>query len=667
MAIPIPLSGANKIRARHLPLRTLAGVLGGLLATVMGHAAPPSGLSPGSDSRSSLPFPSFAWSADPAAFAGTNRPTAYEIQIASDADFAKLVDKDEVWLNRYVHDRALPAGDYFWRVRAKPTGEPISEWSEVGTFIIQAPDETMTVEVSKNPARQTTLFRSAVNQAVRAAKDGESVRVDVPTGDYHVDNIDGGYLLRLVDCGNVVIDGNGSRIFFAGRDQGLVQATRVRGLVVMGFELHYPKGATFLQGWVREVDRSAGTVTLEIEEGLPGYESPDVSPGNGTLHVIDPKIDGRQKTGASNFYRAKGDGVRNDNGTWTLTLDAAVDGWEVGDRFIHSLQDGSASVTRLTDCEDVTVSEITSYGGGALHFTAFEGSGFNVLRCRLLPPEGMWYGGNADGVHVRGYRVGPWIEGCEFRGIGDDGVALYSRPATMIELHPEGDANEVVCSDKFFTLEEGDAVSFFRADPGTILLETTVREVRDRRDGTCVVRFDAEIPDDLRTEGEIQDVDQIWNRSKSCGDFVIRHNHFENIRRYGIVSRSRRGVVEENTLIGVSGSAIVVKNGAKWPNGLYSSDLVIRNNSIRDTSFENNESGKAIAIRFLDRQQNVAEGIGPRGILIEGNTLAETPEPEIEIVSSRDIVVRGNRVIAADGAESAATVKEVNSEDVVRE
>ena len=61
-------------------------------------------VAPSSGSETTSPFPGFSWSEHPDSFKNIGKPVEYDIQIASDASFASLVDEDRVALNRYIHD-----------------------------------------------------------------------------------------------------------------------------------------------------------------------------------------------------------------------------------------------------------------------------------------------------------------------------------------------------------------------------------------------------------------------------------------------------------------------------------------------------------------------------------------------------------------------------------
>ncbi|MES2856424.1 MAG: FecR domain-containing protein [Bdellovibrionota bacterium] len=71
-------------------------------------------------------FVNFKWKAYKAA-------DHYLIQIASDADFTKIVTSQKVKRSGFVYEDALPEGKIFWRVRAK-TKKGFSEWSDVSNI-----------------------------------------------------------------------------------------------------------------------------------------------------------------------------------------------------------------------------------------------------------------------------------------------------------------------------------------------------------------------------------------------------------------------------------------------------------------------------------------------------------------------------------------------------
>ena len=609
---------------------------------------------PASGSESASPFPGFSWSGHPAAFKDMGRTVEYEIQISAIATFEATVDKDRVALNRYVHDKPFAPGTYYWRVRAIPYREEPTNWTAPSSFIIREPEVVLRVDTAKDVVE---AVRETVAKARAAA--GKSVRIVVPPGDYQINESFKGPLFDVSGLSNMVIDGIGVRLRFSNRKQGLIQAKDSANIAIMGFDSSFAKGSLRLQGRIKAVDASSRMITVVIEPGYPGFDASG-NPKHDIIYLLEPGTEGRLKTGAPNFFRADGAFKREAEGIWSFTISRDTGFCQVGDRFGYNFRSGSSHLVDFSQSRSMTAYGLTNAGWGAMQFVSIEGSDFRVLHCKTRFEEGDWMTGNADGVHVRGHVLGPWIEGIHINAIGDDSIALYARPAWMKSVDSGGNPRIAFCRSEFFNLEAGDEVSLFQPLKGEILLETRVEHVVRSGNGFKVTFADP-LPGDLRFKGPIQQATQIWNRSKSCGDFMVRKCEFTNIRRYGTVFRSKRGVVEDNTYRGISSRAILFTNETKWPNGLYASEIIIRNNNIIDCGFNSPANSAAIGFLF-NGYKRVANSIGPRNLLIEGNRIESCPSPEITLNRVRNAVVRGN---TAGGSSRAARVKSRHSERVV--
>ena len=643
--------------------------LGALLAA-------PAAQTPAPGARSFNPFPHFTWTADPQAFQAVASPIHYDIQIAADRAFQNVVDADTVYLSRYIHDRPLPTGTYFWRVRAGRSDGTQSDWSAPADFAVMPCDEDIQVAYDASAPDHFAAVESALAHARKLGASGKSVRVVFPKGSYRFD-APGKPLLNLENMRNLILDGTGATVLPARYQSGLSKGTHARDVVLMGFAVDYRNEKTFLQGRVVSVDEKGQRVQVRLEPGEPDYDTPYVKRGLAFLSLLDPAVDGRLKTDTANaFFFSKI--AKEPDGTWFLTLRSHHGGtfFKPGDRFVHFIRERGAVLNAFASSYNVTCYNLTSYASSSLHYAGIEGSVLNVLHCQWKIADGRWFSGNADGVHCRGYAVGPWVEGCDIQAIGDDGVALYARPCCIAQSQPDGQKNACVCKPDFFNLEAGDDASFFDPLEGQILRECKVISVAKGSDGNYRVTFDQDLPGHLSVfgskpvnatigDGDFQRRTQIWNRSKSCGDFVVRHNTIRNIRRFGTVFRARRGVVEDNTYTAASSSGVLFVNEPSYPNGLYCSDILIRNNTFADCAFERAPVGP-VALSFLGFGKGGQPALdqGPRRILIESNAFTDCRAPEVVLSSARNVVLRGNSV-TRKGQAATLGVKQTNTADVV--
>lgn len=652
--------GAGRVMLDDITIgRSYVEVIGALASEV------PLPLSPANAASSPYAFPTFSWSEHREQFREMDAPVNYTIEIASDADFSAMVDTDLVGLPRYVHDRPFAEGTYYWRVRSVTNAGRVSAWSATRSFTITPHDETVVVNYDAMAADHWNAVQTAVAQTAAHASQGKSVKLVFPAGDYHFPDTSLGYLIALDGVSRIHIEGMGAQLHFTSRKQTLIRSIDSEEVSVSGFRISYAKGALRIQGTVAAVNPDTKTVTLAIEPGFPDFTASNNQVADIFL-LLDPVIDGRQKTGSNSFYRMVANGSsQNPDGNWTVALDrAAIPEWQVGDRFVYHFRAGSPVLTNFGGSRSISLHGLDIGGWGNMMIGAAQGreSLFNILHVDTFHQDGKWMVGNADGVHLRGHKVGPWIEGTRIQSIGDDGIALYARPASMSSAKPGGNPKAAVFVSTHFNLEAGDEVAFFEPTAGTILLETRVVTVQPDSSG-WLVEFENELPDNMNFSGALVDITQVWNRSKSCGDFMIRNGRMLNNRRYATVFRARRGIVENMEYRGASTSSIIFVNETPFPNGLYASEIILRNNLIEDSGFLA-VSAAPVAFRFNGHNIGV-QNIGPRNLLIEHHIFAACGAPEITMNHARNVVIRNNRTSIGGGQFADATHSAAFSERIV--
>jgi hypothetical protein len=587
-----------------------------------------------------IPFPQLFWEPDPRAFTDVAAPVEYEIQIAKDSGFDNIVDEDLVALARYVPDRPLPIGSYYWRVRAIQSGKPVGPWSAVQGFEILPPDEVVMVDFDPGADNHQPAIQAAVDKALELNRRGSSVEVRFPPGTYRARGSK--YCFSIDGAERLIINGEGVTLHLLKYDMGGGQILNSRDVLVHGFTIDLPEQRTFLQARVVEIDQAGKSIIVEVDEGSDSYDEPYAVKGITHFSLLDPKIDGRLKTGAANFFPITGGAELLEENRFRISL-PRLSGIEVGDRLVHFVRVAGTSLFSANNSHRLTYYQITNHSISGGHYVGVSCSQIALLHCRSDLLGDRWYGGNADGVHIRGNRIGPWIENSSFNAIGDDGVALYSRPVRASQTWPYGQRNALIITSEFFDLEPGDHVSFFNPAEGRIFLETKVREVAPEGKNFRVV-FEDEIPSELAFGKSLQDDDQIWNRSTSNGDFMVRNSRFTNIRRFGVVFRAATGVVENCTFDATSSSAVLFFNETQYPNGLYCSDIIIRNNTMNDCAFDNMPLG-VIVMEFRRRETDgLAADFGPRRVLIENNRITNTSATPIQLGGAKDIILRDNTI-----------------------
>jgi len=182
----------------------------------------------------------------------------------------QVADEDTVALARYVPDRPLPTGRYFWRVRAVPAGNPPEAWSEVRSFEIRPPDEVIMVECDPDAENHQPAVQAAADRAVALNQQGRSVEIRFAPGVYRVRNTR--QFFSIDGATNLVLNGEGAVVHLMDYDMGCGRIVNSRNVLVRGFTIDYPEQQTFLPARVLEVDAAAKKITVEIDPASDTYD-----------------------------------------------------------------------------------------------------------------------------------------------------------------------------------------------------------------------------------------------------------------------------------------------------------------------------------------------------------------------------------------------------------
>lgn len=587
---------------------------------------PPKLTRPAPNSISSLPTFSFEW--QPSLGAAN-----YDIEVATDEAFTNVIDRDTVRTPRYVHDQAWPAGDLFWRVRAT-SPNTTGEFSTGSKVTIQLPAKTYDLPENATVEQiQNLLLTLETPAVVNFPKDG-NLRL-APLN----------HLIELQGKSDVIFNGNNCRITFTNPVCGLAVFEKSSRILIRDFKVDFDP-VPFSVGTIVSTNEEDGSFTLKLDEGMPPFDAPHMLEHWTWGVLLDPAVPGKLLDGAPIVISTRNKQViRGQDDTFTLKLSAPTQlkYFTPGVKWVQfSRSNGGEELVGVKESADVTCLNIVNYAISGGHYICTDSTDFKVLHCRSLIKEGRWYGGNADGVHVRSNLLGPWVEGSEWNGIGDDGLALYSKG---IFIQKQLSKTKIRVTDEFFNIEPGNQLTVFRPATGSAVAENlTVTSVTPMGSS-----YDVSFTPPLAAPLELGDRDgtkndMVFNASKVNSNFTIRYNIFRQIRRFGNVVRAAHGTIENNYFENVSDVPIVLRNEPDhWRNGLQSWDVVITGNVIRDSGFSAGGQGKG-QIQTTIYQLGHQDGSwrGHRNIVIDNNQIWNWQYYGIKVQGADGVVITRN-------------------------
>ena len=642
-----------------------------LCTGVSAEKTPLSVIEPVNGSKSVYPFPHFMWE-NPVKELDVENPLIYHIEIAEDKSFKQIIDRDNISIPRYVHDRPFKPGTYYWRVKGVDNSGVIHPFTDTHSFTVTAAEKTIGVPCDKTLKNHFPVVKAKLKEAQALSQSGTSVRVVFEKGTYRFDG--SGNVLSVSNARNLIIDGQGSKLIFLAYEVGFASGRSNKDLAIMNFEFEQSEIRTFVQGTVVSVNKKDASVELQLEKNSPEFTEENKAriKGPSFAVLIDPNVPAKQRDASTLHYfpdvkRIRKIGERRY--IWAPKNKSQIRDFRKGDRLVQKLSRRGGAYFTFHDSDYLTLYGITGYESTSMNYVGIKLNRLNILHCETKLKKGRWFCGSSDGGHFKAHRIGPWVEHVKYAGTSDDGFASYERPFTILQAHPGGNKRQVVLANVFdMDIKTGDDVALFnprKMDYYNLVKVVRVEDMgkkpllsglapheisglkdKNKKDQAKAVQlyrvtFDQEVKSTGNAGPHKLDNDQLWNRSTSCRYIAIRNCLYRNIRRYGNVTRSHWGLIENNRYENVTSSSVAMKNGPAWPNGPFGSDIIIQNNTFSRSSFVR---GDGAAIWLVTQGRGRGKGPGPRNILIRNNTISDWETAAITVRYCRDVRIENNHI-----------------------
>lgn len=287
--------------------------------------------------------------------------------------------------------------------------------------------------------------------------------------------------------------------------------------------------------------------------------------------------------------------------------------------------------------------------------------------CNFMPREqsGHYTVSYADIIHASGAAGEINIENCNFSNSHDDPINLHG---TFTRVEQRRDDHTLLLKyihtqqGGFPQYHVGDKVAFFTRDT----LESsdneslyTVSEVVSNpgEDGndlrTMIIKFQEELPSYLS--------EQIGGQPKYVAENVtyapqvtVKGCTFKNVPTRGILCTTRNKVlIEDNTFLNMSMATIYLSNDSdEWYESGPIRDMTIRNNTfyIKNIGRTSWEYAPAVYIHPVTKGGGLPSESNPihKNILIEGNTFHMDTDTVVKAESVENLTIRNNKIMRTD-------------------
>jgi len=413
----------------------------------------------------------------------------------------------------------------------------------------------------------------------------------------------GGKLFDLRGVKNKTIYGNGAELIGTPGGLGLWIDDSENVLVK---DLKFDSDPlSWTQGVITAVNPAAKTFTMTVDEGypIPTNNYGDLRRDHPWGMVWEPSeytiknelvyIASSQASGNSVVFTVRDDYL------------SALNTMIVNDRFTIDTFGVGGTLNQITSSSNITFENIIIYAARSLNFVISNNLGaihMDGIQMRRKPNTNRLLSGYRDGFHCKGNKVGPLIENCYVEGICDDAINLH---AYYLYVTAAASPTAFTLSTNI-NFEIGDTLQFYDMNAGIELGKTQIATISGSSITTTspIIGVVAGAP-------KVKTTTFLINLSKANSGFIIRNNTFYNHRRFSMLISAQNGLIENN--IGEKTSGIALINDLYWFNGPEPSNIVIRNNSFRNTR------GKPLMAKFNSFNRSSQDPL-IKNIVLQNNT-----------------------------------------------
>ena len=498
------------------------------------------------------------------------------------------------------------------------------------------------------------------SQAAKGVK-----KIIIPKGVYELPLIDS-VPITLKNIKNVEIIGNGSEVICKTYSQ-ILQLTNCENVKISGLSFDFDP-LPFSQGKIIDIDK--GKRMWWIVELFKGYTQKQLMCDR--IQIFDPHTLNLKKNGftywENEFEKIEKIGDRKIK--IYKSRYSPKDFEELNDLVVltagtmHSAHDIYSIVIKKS--KNITLSEVTVYSSTCFSFFEEECENNHYFKCRvtkkLNDPKLSFprlRSGYADAFHSKSAYKGPTVEQCEFRYMGDDGIAINSR-FYLVNSGSNNQVDLVVGSPKTM-IEEGNMVRFvsfqgvIKKDAKIIKIEQ-VSNSKPEEVAKIVQMYNLRSPRGLRVvlkltldrPVEVEAGDLVSSLSKSGSGFIVRNNIVGFTRARGILIKASNGVISGNSVEGCELGGIIVAPELYWMEAGFSENLKIWNNKIKDCLFTVSNPGNSQASALSIVAENGEKKLAPAGafknISVLNNKIQGCPWPAVFIASLENGELKNNTI-----------------------
>jgi len=292
-------------------------------------------------------------------------------------------------------------------------------------------------------------------------------------------------------------------------------------------------------------------------------------------------------------------------------------------------------------CSDLTIKDVTVHTTPGMAFIAWVCTNVSLERFRVIPSKGYPMSATADATHLMGCKGLIRMDGCEYEGMGDDGVNIGS--GLYLSLKEKVDRHTVLAAHNLKIVDSpdpGDTMEICHVDDMLTYATAKVKKIEVLpNDGLQRVEFEEPLPHQLK-------VGDVFGNASRTPKVRITNTQVRNNRARGMLIQTRDAVIEGCTFRNCTGPGIMVLTEVVF----FFESIGTEDVTVRKCRFENCNYGAAIGPGALCAMAYLKDFAYPpkpgvhKNVTFDGNTISGSCESGIFATGIDGLTLRNNRI-----------------------
>jgi parallel beta-helix repeat protein len=262
-------------------------------------------------------------------------------------------------------------------------------------------------------------------------------------------------------------------------------------------------------------------------------------------------------------------------------------------------------------------------------------------RFRVIPKPGHIMSATADATHFGGCKGTIWMDGCEYEGMGDDGVNIKSGLYLSVKQIIDDRAILAAHNLKFRDLpDSGDVMEISHVDDLLAYATATVKTAEALPDdGLTRLEFEESLPSELRES-------DVFGNSTRTPKVRIKNCQVRKNRARGMLIQTRNVVIDDCKFIDCSGPGILVLTEVTY----FFESIGTRHVTVRNCEFDHCNYGAGMGPGALCAFAWLKDSTYPpkpgvhKDVVFEGNKISRTDNSGIFVAGVDGITISNNSI-----------------------